>query len=200
VSQMPSRPLRLRSLAAVDLEEIVRYLDGQSTTAADDFLNEFFKSATRLAEMPGLGPVRCKPPSIIPLDPRTNFESSRRIIFPRFDRLTAVRPDERNGRKATLPRPIPVPSPSRPADAINIDSHPAGVSPLPQDRGNHDPLAAPVRACRCYCPNREDRRPSVDRHENGLAPTDPAFASLIECSPLPSTPLSSTLCVYDGPG
>ena len=60
MSQMPSRPLRLRSLAAVDLEEIVRYLDGQSTTAGDDFLNEFFKSATRLAEMPGLGPVRCK--------------------------------------------------------------------------------------------------------------------------------------------
>jgi plasmid stabilization system protein ParE len=42
----------------MDLEATVGYLDGQSTTAADDFLDEFYKSAERLADMPGLGPVR----------------------------------------------------------------------------------------------------------------------------------------------
>jgi plasmid stabilization system protein ParE len=56
--QPPSPALRIRPLAAADLEETVGYLDSQSNTAADHFLEEFYKSAERLAVMPGLGPVR----------------------------------------------------------------------------------------------------------------------------------------------
>jgi plasmid stabilization system protein ParE len=47
--------LRIRPLAAVDLEEIVRYLDSQSITAADHFLEEFYMSAERLAARVSLG-------------------------------------------------------------------------------------------------------------------------------------------------
>jgi plasmid stabilization system protein ParE len=54
----PSAAPRIRPLAAVDLEETVRYLDSQSSTAADHFLDEFYKSAERLAVMPGLGSIR----------------------------------------------------------------------------------------------------------------------------------------------
>ncbi len=49
---------RIRPLATQDLEEIVRYLDTQSTTAADRFLEEFFYATNLLMEMPRLGPVR----------------------------------------------------------------------------------------------------------------------------------------------
>jgi toxin ParE1/3/4 len=49
---------RIRPLATRDLEEIVRYLDSQSTTAGDRFLEEFHRASKLLAEMPGLGPLR----------------------------------------------------------------------------------------------------------------------------------------------
>jgi toxin ParE1/3/4 len=49
---------RIRPLAAQDLEEIVRYLDAQSPTASDRFLDEFFHATSILAGMPRLGPVR----------------------------------------------------------------------------------------------------------------------------------------------
>jgi toxin ParE1/3/4 len=54
----PNPHARIRPLATRDLEEIVRYLDGQSAMAGDRFLDEFFHAATLLAEMPGLGRVR----------------------------------------------------------------------------------------------------------------------------------------------
>jgi toxin ParE1/3/4 len=53
----PSSKARIRPLAATDLEEIVRYLDGRS---GDRFLEEFSKATPLLAEMPRLGTVRRK--------------------------------------------------------------------------------------------------------------------------------------------
>ena len=58
MQQNPSAALRIRPLAALDLEQTVGYLDSQSSTAADRFLEEFYTSAERLAAMPGLGPIR----------------------------------------------------------------------------------------------------------------------------------------------
>lgn len=49
---------RIRPLATQDLEEIVRYLDAQSESGGDHFLEEFFHASRILAEMPGLGPIR----------------------------------------------------------------------------------------------------------------------------------------------
>ena len=55
---VPAPQARIRPLAAADLEDAVQFLDTQSATAADDFLDEFFRATTLLAEMPRLGPVR----------------------------------------------------------------------------------------------------------------------------------------------
>lgn len=54
----PALKARIRPLATQDLENIVKFLDGQSTTAGDNFLEEFFHAANLLTEMPRLGPVR----------------------------------------------------------------------------------------------------------------------------------------------
>ena len=58
MSETIGHPLRIRPLAAQDLEDAVRYFDRESATTADHFLREFYESAARLAEMPGLGPIR----------------------------------------------------------------------------------------------------------------------------------------------
>src|SRR5438876_10079501 len=55
---LPALKARIRPLATLDLENIVKFLDTQSTTAGDRFLEEFFHAANLLAEMPRLGPVR----------------------------------------------------------------------------------------------------------------------------------------------
>lgn len=49
---------RIRPLAADDLEQAVQFLDARSSTAADDFLDEFYRATQLLAEMPRSGPVR----------------------------------------------------------------------------------------------------------------------------------------------
>jgi toxin ParE1/3/4 len=55
---LPALKARIRPLATLDLENIVKFLDAQSTTAGDRFLEEFFDAANLLSEMPRLGPVR----------------------------------------------------------------------------------------------------------------------------------------------
>jgi toxin ParE1/3/4 len=52
------RTAHIRPEAGTDLEVIVRYLDHRSATAADAFLDEFYRAANTLADMPRLGPVR----------------------------------------------------------------------------------------------------------------------------------------------
>jgi toxin ParE1/3/4 len=54
----PAPHARIRPLALQDLEQIVRYLDEHSDSAADRFLEEFFQATASLAEMPRLGPIR----------------------------------------------------------------------------------------------------------------------------------------------
>ena len=56
--ELPRLNARIRPSAAEDLEQIVRYLDKQSATAGDRFLEEFYSAANLLNYMPRIGPVR----------------------------------------------------------------------------------------------------------------------------------------------
>jgi toxin ParE1/3/4 len=89
----PPFKARIRPLAASDLEEIVRYLDQNSESAGDRFLQEFARASEMLAEMPRLGTARRKHGRLkgVRSWPLTSFGPYLIFYFPLNDGIEVLR-------------------------------------------------------------------------------------------------------------